>query len=485
LANHDPQQLYATGFAHHLAGRLTEAERIYRAVLTDDPAHAGALHLRGVALHQFGQHPLALPLLWRAAALTPAEPNLWSNLGDALRADNAIEKADAALKRALILLPSHANAVHNLALTQLHLGQAKEARSLVNRAIALEPANPTFYYTLATELRLTDPDDPRLAVMEGLVRSLAGASPGDLSSLHFGLGASYKDLGQDDRSMRHFITGNRLKRQMLGYDEASTLGFLARLAEVYGPERFAALPPAERIGTGPIFVVGMPRSGTSLVEQILASHSRIFGAGELTLLEQTIVQHLPPGLSILSLPQLSLPELRRIGGAYWAALQARAPDAARIVDKLPLNFLHCGAIALMLPDARIVHVRRDPVDTCLSCFSTHFAGGHSYTLELADLGRFYRAYQRLMEHWRRVLPAGIMIELTYEEVVADLEGRMRPVLDLCGLTWEESCLDFHRTRRTVATASQTQVRQPLYKSRTSSWRPSNELLKPLLDALGE
>lgn len=454
-------------------------------MLTAIPDHVDSLHLRGLALHQIGHQTAALPLMRRALLLKPQESAIWSNLGDALRADNDIEQGAAAMKRSLILDPAQPNATHNLGLVLQHLGQDEEARRLFDRSIAIDPNNASFYYTLVSQSRVTDPADPRLATMEALARSLPDSAASDLTALHFALGVSFRDLGEADRAFEHFILANRYKRRMLPYNESATLALLDRLAEAYPSERFAGLPPAERTGSGPIFVLGMPRSGTSLIEQILASHSAVFGAGELTLLEKTILDNLPPGGSLLSVPDLPAAELRRIGDLYRAALQARAPKGTRrIVDKMPLNFLHCGAIALMLPDARIVHTRRDPIDTCLSCFSTSFAGGHAYTLDLGDLGRFYRGYEKLMAHWRQVLPPGVMIELTYEEVVADLEGKMRPVLDLCGLEWEESCLQFHRTRRAVVTASQSQVRQPLFKSRTSSWRPSNELLKPLLDALG-
>ncbi len=464
---------------------MSEAEPAYRRLLAYDPAHVQALHLRGVLLHQLGRQTVAIPWILRALSLAPGEGSFWSNLGDALRSNNRIEDAICALKQALILSPGQVSPWHNLGLSLLHMGGKEEGARLLKRALHIDPTSAALHYTLATETRLTDPGDRRLAAMESLAERLPETAAPDLANLHFALGVSYKDLGDADRSLEHFIRANQFKRRMAGYDEGRVFALFDAIETAFPPERFSDVPPASASSTGPILVVGMPRSGTSLVEQILASHSAVFGAGELTLLEQTLIEVFPAcGGRPAALAALSATELRRAGDVYRAQLQALAGIGySRVVDKLPLNFLHCGLVALMMPDARIVHVRRDPVDTCLSCFSTQFAGGHAYAQDLGDLGRFYRRYRQLMAHWHRVLPPGVMIEISYEKIVADLEGEMRPVFDMCGLAWEEGCLDFHRTRRAVITASLSQVRRPLYQSPTRAWRPSNALLKPLLGAL--
>ncbi len=480
------EQVFAAGLVHHKSGRLSDAESLYRAVLADDPAHVQALHLSGALLHQRGRRDLALPLMERSVAIRPGEGFFWSNLGDALRADNRIDLALPALRRALILSPAEANACHNLALSLLHLGERDQARHVLDRAIRVDPGSALFYYTLATQVRVTDRQDPRLAAMGRLVQGLPETAVKERSDLYFALGASHKELGDADRALDYFVMANQLKRRMLGYDERAVASLFDRTKQVFTAERLGDLAPAQSGECHPILVVGMPRSGTSLVEQILASHHAIFGAGELTLLERTLLELFPLcRAEPAALAELPLAELRRAGDAYRAGLRALAgPGPSHIVDKLPLNFFHCGLIAMMMPDARIVHVQRDPIDTCLSCFSTHFAGGHAYALDLADLGRFHRRYQDLMAHWRRVLPPGVMIEVGYERIVADLESEMRPVFDFCDLEWESACLDFHRTKRAVVTASQSQVRLPLYKSSTRSWRPGKDQLKPLLDALG-
>lgn len=183
-------------------------------------------------------------------------------------------------------------------------------------------------------------------------------------------------------------------------------------------------------------------------------------------------------------PALSGEELRQLGANYCEAISAAAPRAERVTDKMPANFCLVGLIQLALPNARIIHTRRDPLDTCFSCFSTLFVGHHPYSYDLGELGRYYRAYETLMEHWRHVLPKGAMIEVQYEDVVGDLEGQARRLISHCGLEWDDACLDFYQTRRPVWTASSAQVRQPIYSSSVGRWRPYKSMLQPLIDELG-
>jgi hypothetical protein len=238
----------------------------------------------------------------------------------------------------------------------------------------------------------------------------------------------------------------------------------------------------------PVFIVGMPRSGSSLLEQILSSHSRVFGAGEIDALQKAVARSLavaPGTLRSFSemVSTVSPDELRRLGRHYIDCVAALAPGADRIVDKMLTNFSHVGLIHLALPNARIIHARRDPIDSCLSCFGLLFADEQSHTYDLAELGRYYRAYAGLMRHWEEVLPDGVMLDVRYEDVVDDIEGQARRVIAHCGLEWEEQCLAFHQTKRPVRTASVTQVRRPIYRDSVGRWRPDKVLLEPLLEAL--
>jgi hypothetical protein len=237
----------------------------------------------------------------------------------------------------------------------------------------------------------------------------------------------------------------------------------------------------------PVFIIGMPRSGTSLVEQILASHPKVFGAGERYEFGD-LVQGIagPDGAEFPKVVAgMSDEQLRAMGTDYVRAMRSLAPQAERITDKMPSNFFHAGLIHLALPNARIIHTRRDPRDTAMSCFSILFAMGHPHTYDLAELGRYIRAYEELMEHWRRVLPKGVMLEVQYEDLVGNLEAEAKRIVAYCGLEWDDACLSFYKTKRPVRTASVIQVRQPIYNSSVGRWRPYEKELQPFLRALLE
>jgi Sulfotransferase family len=241
----------------------------------------------------------------------------------------------------------------------------------------------------------------------------------------------------------------------------------------------------------PVFIVGMPRSGSTLVEQILASHSRVFGGGErsdLTAAMKSIGVDIAAPSFPESVAGLTGAQLARLGADYVDRLQAAARSlgiatAERITDKMPANSCFVGLIHLALPNARIIHTRRDPIDTCLSCFAKLFGAEQPFAYDLGELGRYHRACDALMEHWRRVLPPEVVLDVQYEELVANFEPQARRIVAHCGLDWDDACLSFHKTERVVRTASVTQVRQPIYRTSIGRWRPADDVLRPLLDAL--
>ncbi|HEY2111931.1 MAG TPA: sulfotransferase, partial [Dongiaceae bacterium] len=356
-----------------------------------------------------------------------------------------------------------------------------------DQAVTLNPRLAGAHYNRVRSTTIRA-DDPQLPVKQGLVARDQQLSEIDRSLLHMALGKAYEDLGRHDEAFASFREGKRLKRKLAPFDEAAMAARFESLQRVFTPALMAAACGQGSESDLPIFVVGFPRSGTSLVEQILASHPQVHGAGEVGYLDQ-----IAASLRASTAPELPYPEyvaylgaaeFRALGDAYVAKLRALAPAAGRITDKLPENYLNIGLIHLALPRARIVHVRREPLDVCVSCFAINFFAGLPYTSDLGELGRVYRRYLELMAHWRRLLPAGAMLEVQYEEVVADLEGQARRLLHHCGLAWDPRCLTFHETQRPVRTASVNQVRQPLYRSSLERWRRYERHLGPLIEALG-
>jgi hypothetical protein len=324
--------------------------------------------------------------------------------------------------------------------------------------------------------------------MAKLADTMSSLTVHEQIELGFALGKAYADIGAHERAFRRLIDANALKRKQTFYDEGASLAGFERMKAAFTDALMRANEGLGDPSCAPVFILGMPRSGTTLVEQILASHPGLFGAGEIDDFGKATVaslrraqrsaQDFPEAISTMSGEQL-----RRLGEDYLGRIRAKAPAAERIANKTPENFRLVGLIHLALPNARIIHMRRDPVDRCVSCFSKLFAENLPYAYDLGELGRYYRAYEDLMAHWRAVLPEGVVLDVRYEEVVADLEGQTRRILDHCRLEWDARCLDFHRAARPVRTASVAQVRQPIYASSVGRWRAYEPFLAPLISAL--
>jgi hypothetical protein len=311
--------------------------------------------------------------------------------------------------------------------------------------------------------------------------------------LDFALGKVYADIGDHGRAFQRLLAGNAAKRAAIAYDEQAALAQFDRVETVFTRELIAAKTGGGDPTRMPIFVLGMPRSGTTLIEQILASHPMVHGAGELSVLNQVVNTVSATDGAGFPYPDyvraLDASGLQRLGAQYLAGVDelARkhgAADFERVTDKMPSNYYFAGLIHLALPNAKIIHSVRNPLDTCISCFSKLFSAEQNHTYDLGELGRYYRRYQQLMTHWHEVLPADSMLDIRYEDVVADLEGEARRIIAYCGLPWDERCLAFHKTNRPVRTASATQVRQPIYNSAVNRWRAYEKEIGPLLAGLG-
>jgi hypothetical protein len=366
----------------------------------------------------------------------------------------------------------------------LALGRLEESRVAFERAVIFAPRKAGCYWNLANSKRFTE-DDLHLADMQKLAGDEASLNAEEQIDLHFALGKAFADVENRQQSFQHLLRGNSLMRCQINYDEATALGRLQRIQD-----SFTAALMREKRGMGdpssmPVFIVGMPRSGTTLIEQIIASHPKVFGAGELRVMANLVESLSDRDGTVFPemVPAMSGEQLRRLGVEYLRTVRPMAPAAKRITDKMPGNFVLAGLIHLALPNARIIHVCRDSRDTAFSCFSILFARGHEYSYDLSELGRYFRAYQKLADHWRDVMPE-TMLEVGYEQVVADLETQARRIISHCGLEWDDACLAFHRTERSVRTASAAQVRRPIYRSSIGRWRPYVDGLQPLLQSLG-
>jgi tetratricopeptide (TPR) repeat protein len=467
-------------------GRLDDAEQALRRAIALRPGFADAFAKLGTMLREQGSAVEAEAACRDALALDPDHAAACSNLGNALSDQGKLIEAEAAYRRAIALKPDSGEAYNNLGAVLKQLGRVADAHRAVQQALSLPPQDALRFLNLS-ELRQFSVDDPYLADMEEFARGIAALPVKQQTELHFALAKAYDDVGRQVDSFEQLRRGNALKRRQIPYDEAATLALFEHIRAMFTPELMRAFGSAGEPSPVPVFVIGMPRSGTTLIEQIMASHPQVFGAGELPNFFKAASDILAaaggPALFPDMLLKGSAEDLRQIGARYVAEIAALAPHAARIVNKMPSNFLFAGLIHLSLPNARIIHAMRDPADTCMSCFSKLFASGQYYTYDLAELGRYYRHYDALMQHWRRLLPPGRILDVHYEDLVADLEGQARRIIAYCGLDWDRRCLDFHQTERAIRTASAIQVRQPIYRNAVGRAQSYEPFLGPLLAEL--
>jgi tetratricopeptide (TPR) repeat protein len=472
--------------ARHCAGRFAEAITYYKQILSLKPDLPEVYNNLGHALAALDKPDAAVAAFRRAIELKPVNPEALCNWGLALTELGRLDDAEAKYRRAIAVSPGFAGAYNNLGLLLKERGRLNEARMAFEQAIRLAPNSVSYYDNLAA-VRPFTAGDRYFTALEAWAENSTALSAVDRIHLHFALAKAYEHIDQPESAFQQLLAANALKRRHIIYDEAATVGCMDRIRELISRDFMQARKGWGVPSTLPVFIVGMTRSGTTLIEQILASHPHVFGAGELSLFDEiagsirNALPDAPPFPEMLL--SISPEHMRTLGAQYLARLSQRAPQATRITDKMTVNFLFAGLIHLALPNATIIHAVRDPVDTCVSCFSVHFTKGQFHTYDLAELGRYYRHYQEVMAHWHNVLPPGRIMDVHYEELVGDLEGMARRILAHCGLGWNARCLDFHLTKRSVRTASATQVRQPIYRTSIGRWRRYEKFLGPLLAEL--
>ena len=489
-------------------GQRVEAAASYREALRLNPRYVEALNNLAALLREQGEQREALELYRQAVQLDPARPDSHCNLGHAFLDLRRVAEAAASFRSALALQPDNIPAHLGLAAALRVQGQPEAAEASCQAALAAEPGSPAAlallgelcadrgrfaqaqqlferalaadadfvpaYGSIAAHRRMTRDDG---AWLEGAERLLARRLPlAESIHLRYALGKFFDDVGEWHKAFLSYQAANELTKRYGGsYDRARFAGVVDRIVGVCDAALLRGLRAGACDSARPVFIIGMPRSGTSLTEQILASHSQVFGAGEVSFWDQAFAT-----LGRGAAGGDRAAALAGIARDYLARVNPRAGAAARIIDKMPANFLYAGLIHAALPEARIIHLRRDPLDTCLSIYFQNFFNVSPYANDLGALAHYYGQYLRVMAHWRRMLPPTTLLEVPYEELVGDPQGWARRMVDFIGLGWEAQCLDFQRTDRVVITASKWQVRQPINASSIGRWRNYQQYLAPLL-----
>jgi len=464
---------------------FAEAEGPLRRALGLAPDRAQTHRDLGWVLAKLGRYQEAVTCLDQAIVLDPDDPTIHFALGTTLYLRKDLPGSEAGLRRAVALAPDYTAAWHELGTLLRSFGRFDEALMCFRRTVDLDPDWPEAYRSLAVTGQQAD--EAQLRRLAAVLKNF-GRSVSDRISAGFALGTLLDNAERCDEAFPCFAEANALHRQQrAAAGERFDIGALRRqvddLIELATPNFFSAVASWGNPSQAPVFIIGVPRSGTSLVEQIAASHSRVFGAGELDALPE-IWDTLSAHNRGRPVEKWDAAFARRLADRHVGSLQTLGNGAVRVTDKMPDNIFFLWMIAALFPSARIILCRRDLRDVCLSCYFHHFTEGHLYAYDLADCGARGLEIDRLATHWLRALPLEILT-IDYEKLVLDLEGESRRLIEFLGLEWEPACLDFHLTERPVLTASAWQVRQPLYRRSIGRWRCYERHLKPLLEVLAK
>ena len=454
LAPRNPTSLLITARIQLGRGSHDAAERACKIVLEDNESNAEAMTVLGQVYHETDRYDEAITVLEKALAANPKFGEARNFYGVALKS----------------------------------VGRLDEARTEILKAIELNSHIFGAYANLHDLVDFSKEKDIYDRI-EGFMEAAPNKLAPHMLPLHYAYANALESVGEHERALEHYITGGKLKRAQLVYDEAEMGQFIAGIIETFPADIFVNRPFAGNPNDRPVFIVGMPRSGSTLVEQILASHPDVYGAGEVKYLSRSLGLIRDRFPMFPAFPQLvgrlAPGHYEILSETYLKDLLATAGDATRVTDKLLTNYFFVGLIHLLFPNAKIINTLRDPLDTCLSGFTKLFKDAMPHSYDLGELGRYYRMYAKLMEHWRTVLPEGVMTTIVYEDVVADTEKAARGLIDFLGLPWNDACLSFHKSDRPVKTASVAQVRRPIYKSSVERWRKYGPGLQPLIDALAD
>ena len=476
---------HGLGEIHNVRREIEEEVRCYRQALAIDAKRPLTRYRLGVALQVMGAMDEAVEEYEKAVRLQPDFAPAFQAAGTALSKLGRRSEARAAFHKAHELSPDYLDPILSEADLLEQEGETERAYAMLAPLLERGVRHPTLGVVLANVSRRLNCSQEAIDYLEGLLVDI-NSPVGGREQVHFALGKLYDSSGLYDEAFAHYRQANDLRPKRFVPDEHATA--YTSLMQIFD-RKFVMQAPRASISTDkPIFIVGMPRSGTTLTEQILASHPDAFGAGELRDIGNFVTELVNRKGGKVGYPDcfrtLSREVLTDFARRYVAHLHKLAPDARRVVDKMPQNFQALGFISLLFPEARMIHCVRDPRDTCLSIYFQLFTESIRFSNDLMHIGLYYRQYERLMKHWGQVLDLP-MLEVRYEDLIANQEAGSREIVAFAGLEWDDRCLAFHRTKRTVVTCSYDQVRQPIYTSSAGRWQRYERHLAPLLEALGE
>lgn len=467
--------------------RPEEALQTYVAVLTINPRLAAAHMNVGCILQQRGLLDKAAHAFQAAIKVDPDYAQAYNNFGGLLVRQGKLEEAERAFRTACEKAPEFAEARCNLSQFLKSRGDFEMATEELDKALEVNPDLAPALRQKVEGRKWDSPDQSTVQHLQGLLARPC-LRESDVVDLHFSLGKVYHDCGEYDKAFEHYRAGNERRFRRTSFRPEEFRAFVDGAICFFDQDTVHSLHGHGVDNDTPVFIVGMPRSGTTLIEQIVASHRRGWGAGELPNLGN-LYRNLPRVVKVNAEPLECLnritPQLgKRLAQTYLDFVRTRAPASAlRIADKMPENFLYLGFISMLFPRARIIHCRRHPLDTALSIYFHTFTQRDSYEDDLRSIGIVYRGYRELMAHWHRVLPTALL-DVDYEKVVSDPETKVREIIGFLGLPWDDRCLDFHKTKRPVYTASVAQVRKPIYTSSVGRWKSYEKHLAPLIETLG-
>ena len=468
------------------ARALEQAVQLARTALGLRPDELGhQLHF-AICLLAAGQQDEAAIILSDAQVQAWDSANQVSLLASLLVRGTRHQQAAECYERAVELEPENAKHHFSLAATYRFLGRLEDAETACDRAVALDPKEYEAYLIRA-DLRTQTAAKNHVEAMESVLADGADHYMGEVMLCH-ALAKECEDIGLYQKSFKYLSRGAALRKKHLSYGVSRDLRIIDRLIETFTEERIQSAASEACTSSEPIFVIGMPRTGTTLVERIIGSHSDVESAGELPNFSQVMTRMVheqaaggegSPEEMIAASLEL---DIRQLGESYIESTRGLTGETAYFIDKLPFNYLNVALIRLALPNARIVHVTRDPMDTCYAVFKTLFQRAYPFSYDLHDLGRYFAAYQRLMNHWYKLFP-GSMLTIAYEDLVENTQSESKRLLDHCGLTWQDQVSEFHQSEAPSMTASASQVRQPVYRSSVGKWRNYERQLSPLIGIL--